>query len=98
MLDIVTMGLAIGALSVTLARSEIFSPWRSLWIDIWPWFHRLVSCPYCLGHWLSALSIRLWWWERLPVESWNFLVFTWLAITAVAAVVSGVIIKLHTED
>jgi len=78
--------IAVGSLSMTLARSRMFREVR------W-WFHRhggefawdLSKCPWCVSHWLAAVVVLL---AGKPVAAtsvtWLDFVLNWLVIVALA--------------
>lgn len=90
----IVLGMASGLFSTTVAQSRIFRKFR-LWVaslrprksedEAW-FFGELVRCPYCLGHWVSAV-FTLWYWGFNPLA--------WLAVTCVSVVFSGLIGKLQ---
>lgn len=99
LLTIVLLGLATATVSVTVAQSLIFKPFRSWVVQLRPakpdgefWFGGgLVTCPYCFGHWVAALFVT----GMLSYVNVNTWLVSWLAVTAVSAVVSGLIGKLY---
>jgi hypothetical protein len=53
-LSLVTMGL-----SHTIARERIFAPLRDRLGGKETWLGYLLSCPYCLSHWVAAVLVPL---------------------------------------
>lgn len=48
--------VAIAAASLTLSRGKIFRKQR-LWLKKRaPWLGALLSCPYCVSHWIAAAA------------------------------------------
>lgn len=50
----VTMGI-----SHTIARERIFAPLRNRLGGMDTWFGYLVSCPYCVSHWVAFVLVPL---------------------------------------
>jgi hypothetical protein len=50
----VTMGI-----SHTIARERIFAPLRNRLGGMETWFGYLVSCPYCVSHWVAFVLVPL---------------------------------------
>lgn len=83
------LALAIGPAAYTCARAEISSPVR-VWLagkdgKAWLWLFKLVSCPYCLSHWMAFVAAAIW--RPWIISGWppaEWLV-TSLATVAVAA-------------
>lgn len=95
-IDLLVLGLATGTVSVTVAQSRIFQGVRQ-WIYSWSgWCGKLVSCPYCLGHWVSAGLVLVWWYETM-LDYPRFMLVAWLAVTGISALVSGAIARLHVD-
>lgn len=46
-------------LSHTLARERIFAPLRHMLGDKETWWGYLVSCPYCVSHWIAFALVPL---------------------------------------
>ena len=97
--DLVMLGLATATVSVTISQSKLFAPVRDKVSAGRPWLGELVSCPYCLGHWVAwCLCVYNNWFTGMvfPVLLWPGLL-TWLAVVSVSALVSGLIGRLHGE-
>lgn len=96
LITVVLLGLASGAASTTIASSRIFK-WLRTWIAGRNEFlGELISCSYCLGHWVSAFLV--WLWAYFIGQNIILLVTAWLASTAVSALVSGTISRLYLGD
>lgn len=89
---LLAFGIAAGTLATTVSQSALFKPLRVWFSARWAWGGELVSCPYCLGHWL-ALGLT----PEFLHYSWTWLAVTWFAMTGVAAITSGVISRLHGD-
>lgn len=91
---IVELGLATSTVSVTVAQSRLFQPLRAWVSGVWPWMGELLSCPYCLGHWVAAILLLLTTAGHVtPIGG----LILWLSVTAVSSLVSGIIGKLFGE-
>lgn len=90
MLDLIIIGLATATVAVTVAQSRLFASLRQRITNRWEWGGELISCPYCLGHWVAVVFVLAAAWT-----SYFDLLLAWLAVTAIAALVSGAIGRLH---
>lgn len=68
MITFVLLILAVSTGSLTLSRSEIFTPLRDFCNRRVPFAGRVLKCPYCTAHWVSALFTALSW-DFIPVIS-----------------------------
>lgn len=88
---VILLGLASGTASTTIASSRIFKRLRTWAAGRNEFLGELISCSYCLGHWVSfAFAARRFGHEGLLIY--------WLATTAVSAIVSGAISRLYLGD
>lgn len=93
MLDIITiliLSLAVSAISVTLARGGVFAALRQWVMDRNEWLGKLISCPYCLSHWVALFAVVFY---PISMTFYSTLV-TIFAVVAISAIVSGVITVL----
>lgn len=86
MMELVILGLAVSAMSVTLSMSALCQGLRDWMADRHRWLGKLFRCPYCLSHWL-ALGAVLW-----CRPSWAFVIDTF-AVVAIAGGASFVLVK-----
>lgn len=84
---ILTLGLASATISVTVGQSKVFKWLRAALSEV-PFLGELVACPYCLGHWVSAVLLLASTGGHLTLVGG---VVMWLAATAISAIVSGLI-------
>lgn len=56
---VLTLSLAVMGLSHTVARERLFAPLRRRLGGHETWLGYLVSCPYCVSHWLAFLLVPL---------------------------------------
>jgi hypothetical protein len=94
------LALAIGTVSWTASKAKISMPLRRRIASrngaAWDWVNDLVSCPYCISHWLSFAAVACY--RPWLIGGWvgaQFIV-TSLAIVAGASVVMLVLKKLMT--
>lgn len=52
MTNFIFTAMAIASVSLTISKAYIFKPIRNI-----AWLRKLLSCPYCLAHWLSLFAI-----------------------------------------
>ena len=92
MQQLIVLAFAVATISVTITESRLFKGFREWIASHWAWGGELVSCPYCFGHWV-ALPVTLYYRPAgsAPID----LAITWLAMTGMAAVISGTIGRLH---
>ncbi len=56
---LVTVSLVVMGLSHTIARERLFAPLRRALGGHDTWLGYLVSCPYCVSHWIAFLLVPL---------------------------------------
>src|SRR3954470_7940111 len=56
---LLAVSLVVMGLSHTIARERIFAPVRARLGGKETWLGYLVSCPYCLSHWVAAVLVPL---------------------------------------
>jgi hypothetical protein len=56
---LLTVSLVVMGLSHTLARERLFAPLRTALGGRDTWLGYLVSCPYCVSHWVAFLLVPL---------------------------------------
>lgn len=90
-LTIAYLALAVGAISMTTAKTEIFMPLRWWIYDRNEWLGELVKCPYCTAHWL-AFGAEAVYGPRLVRSGFAPLdyLLSAMAIVAISTLVSGV--------
>jgi len=85
--SLVTMGL-----SHTIARERLFAPLRDRLGGKETWLGYLVSCPYCVSHWIAAVLVPLTGTYALDVApSWGFAsaVLRWVLSSVLVAVIAA---------
>ena len=94
--ELLIMALATATVSVTVGQSKLFAPWR-MWVKgHWRFLGELMSCPYCLGHWVAA-GLVLEFSHRQSITSFANLLVWWLAVTGLSALISGSIGRLYGD-
>lgn len=56
--QLVLSAIAVSVISMDISRTAIFRPLRKL-LSSWCWLHKLVSCPWCLAHWVALAAVLL---------------------------------------
>ena len=56
---LLTVSLVVMGLSHTIARERLFAPLRRALGGHDTWLGYLVSCPYCVSHWIAFLLVPL---------------------------------------
>jgi hypothetical protein len=94
--------LAVGSTAYTISATKITAPLRT-WAHErgarsrpWAWASALLSCPYCLAHWLSAGAVAVY--RPFLVDAWwplDFAVTTMAVVAASMVPVWGIKRALH---
>lgn len=58
--DLVILSLAVAALSMTVAKSNVMAWLRDFVSEFGAWAEELIHCPYCLSHWLAVVGVVMW--------------------------------------
>lgn len=87
LVNILVLGAASAALSVTVTKSHMFLWFRSLFLER-PVLLQLVSCYYCMGHWFALALVAV----HNPWPTVVGFITTWLAVTAVSGLLSAKIV------
>jgi hypothetical protein len=93
--QVAVLALATAAISVTVSKARVFASARA-WIAARnTWLGELVSCSYCTSHWVAIALVAIY--RPVLVSQWIFvdLLVSVFGMVAIAAIVSGVIIKLN---
>lgn len=96
LLEVVVLSLATTAISVTISKSEAFSPVRESVYKLSSWLGELVSCSYCLSHWVAFVFVLIY--RPVIIEKYFVidLVVSAFSIVTVSAILSGIIIKMKS--
>jgi hypothetical protein len=86
------VSLIVMGLSHTIARERIFAPLRARLGGKESWLGYLVSCPYCVSHWIALVLVPIT--GTYPVTvvvRWGFLsdILRWLLATVLVTVVGA---------
>ena len=86
------LALAVSAIAMSMTQGSIFASFRTSVAAHSKWFGELVSCFFCLGHWVAAAAVVVFRPRPLRTE-WIAadLIAAWFAIVALATLVSGLI-------
>lgn len=58
---IIYLGIAVGVISLCIAKAEIFIKVRDWFFNRnYEFLHSLISCPYCLSFWVSLVATIIW--------------------------------------
>ena len=101
--DLLIMALATATISVTIGQSKLFAPFRAWAKSKWQFVGELLSCPYCLGHWVAVIMVMEFSYHRgvysygITQAEWFGLITWWLAITGLSALISGAIGRLYGD-
>ena len=89
---LLTVSLVVMGLSHTIARERLFAPLRRALGGHDTWLGYLVSCPYCVSHWIAFLLVPLTGTYALDVAPrWGVLsaVLRWLLSSILVTVVAA---------
>jgi hypothetical protein len=88
----VYLSLAVGAMSMTIAKARVFRPLRELITRRSEKLGELISCPYCTSHWVSFIFTAVYF-PRILVT--RFVVLDWfvaaMAVVALSSVTCALI-------
>lgn len=104
MTDLLILGAAVGAFSFTIVKlfTDIrpLKEYRLRLVGRNDFLSKLLSCPYCLSHYVAAIATLI---VRLhpvavdvPYVGWLIeLAITWMALVAIAGLVAGTLKHLY---
>lgn len=86
------IGLALATASVTLTRARIFEPVRT-WSQKKSFLlFKLISCPYCMCHWLALWLVPFT--MYVITDIWLFdAALTWFMLVGIGALFEGLLMK-----
>lgn len=92
--QVAVLALAVAAIAVTTSKSRMFTPTRKWVAGRSNLLGELASCHYCTSHWVAFVLVAIY--RPVLVPQWFLLdlLVSVFAVVAIAAVISGVIIKL----
>ena len=87
-LDFCEVSFAVSAVSISLTRSHITNPLRDR-ADRWPYLLKeLLSCPYCMSHWIAGIfAVEF----SHSIMGWIINTF---ALVGASSLITGLILKL----
>ena len=89
--EILPLSAAVGSTAFTISRTKVFEPIRSRVMRKSKWFGTLLSCPYCIGHWLALVATGLY---RPYVTDLNPVLdfgVAWLTMVMLSSIAFGII-------
>lgn len=91
-LVVLALGVASGTAAFTISRTTITSSLRGFVASHSRWLGKLLSCSYCLSHWLAAVAVAIYR-PRVIDGSWLIvdLGVSWLISVLVATITFGLI-------
>lgn len=92
--QVVVLALATAAISTTISKGRIFASTREWIIERNEWLGKLVSCSYCISHWVALVFVAIY--RPILIQQWFIVDFfvSVFSVVAISAIISGVIIKL----
>lgn len=96
--QVVVLAMAVAAIAVTTSKSRMFAPMREWLAERNSMLGELASCNYCTSHWLAIVFVAIYRPVLVPELFLVDLVVSVFVMVAIAAVVSGVIIKLNPSQ
>ncbi len=93
--QVAVLALATAAISVTISKARLFASAREWIAKRNTWLGELMSCSYCTSHWVAIALVAIY--RPVLVSQWIIvdLFVSVFAVVAIAAIVSGMIIKLN---
>ena len=93
--QVVVMALAIGTVSMTITKANVFE-WLRDWLDKKNDFLAdLFSCPYCMSHWVALVLMFVY--QPLVLDTgnkWPDLAVSWFALVALGSLAAGAILLI----
>lgn len=92
-MTLIMVGVAAGTAAFTVTRTKITAGLRDWTMKHNKWLGQLLSCPFCLSHWLAAIGVLIY--QPRLTERWivTDLGLSWLVAVALAAFTFGLIGK-----
>lgn len=87
--SLLIISMAVTTVSLTVARSKIFEPFRSFVQSKSKFLGELFSCFYCLSHWVAIVMVYL---TGLTTQ-FGFIVTT-LSVIGMSAIFSSIILGM----
>lgn len=89
------IAVASSSISITIAETELFVPWRACTGKVHYKLGYLFSCFYCLSHWVVCLGIAIY---RPVVVSSGYLMVDWIVSAfftiTLSTFISGLMFKV----
>jgi len=91
LLAILFLSMASASLTVTLSRGKIFDRPRDWMARKSEFIGRLLSCPYCLSHWVAFAIVGVYRPQALPAQPMvNFFAVSFAVVTLTALLIGAV--------
>jgi len=94
MLTLIILSAATAGLSMTISKSKITLSLRNYLIRNIPWLGELLSCPYCVSHWVAAIFVIFLSPLTIPFTP----IITIFAIVAISTIVEGLMFQLFFDQ
>ncbi|KPK54995.1 MAG: hypothetical protein AMS22_05060 [Thiotrichales bacterium SG8_50] len=82
--NLIVLGLAVAATSMTISTTHAGAPLRAWVSKNGPWFEKLIHCPWCVSHWLS-LALTPLWMQVTNLAQWAVYTMSVVAISGLAS-------------
>lgn len=89
LVSLLIISLAVSTISLTISKSKIFASTREFISDRFEWLGEMISCFYCLSHWVAVIVVT-----TTHFETKFGWVVTVLAVICLASIFSSIIIGL----
>ena len=91
--DWLTFALGIAAISITISKTYIFKGFRNILPNP---LKKMFSCPYCLAHWLSFLTV--YYFIPCSVPGFIMLSFALIGLSSICALPIAFYLEFIDED
>jgi len=95
LIELLAVSLAVSGVSITISRSQMFQTVRVWAFGVNDWFGELLSCWWCVSHWIAFLFVAYY---RVTVLESEFVVldlfFNTFVVVALAGLTSALFSKL----
>lgn len=99
--NLVLLSMCVSTISLTITKSRIFSPLRFWVVKRNERVGSLLSCPYCISHWVAAFFVVLLYIDNPMVIVTNILfidaIIIIFAIISLATIITGIINRINSQ-
>jgi hypothetical protein len=92
-IDMALLSVSTGMVALTLTRSQITKPLRLRFINAPFMIGDLISCPYCMAHWVGFVALLMLWTAQHPL-TWTGYVTVYFTIVGAAVLFIGIVQRL----